>query len=155
MMYIPLICLIIATVLFIPVFGYRKGSRGLKIALLIIADILLVYSHYLTIQDDTAEILKNSNHLLNYMIFGTLNVLAVFKIFSQLSPDQELYDKWHKDPANWKAGIFYYNPEDKRMFPPKRIAGMGWTINFANPYSLLAYALMFLIVFALIKLLKF
>jgi uncharacterized membrane protein len=153
MVYIPLICLLIAMLLFIPVFGYRKGSRGLKIALLIVADILMVISHNTTSGETTGSDsgLNNSNYLLNYMIFTTLNVLAIYKIFSKISSNQELYDKWHKDPENWKAGIFYYNPEDKRMFPPKRIAGMGWTINFANPYSLLAYALMFLIVFAAIK----
>ncbi|TCN53922.1 DUF5808 domain-containing protein [Flavobacterium circumlabens] len=27
---------------------------------------------------------------------------------------------------------FYYNPKDKRLFPPKRIKQLGWTINFAN-----------------------
>lgn len=38
----------------------------------------------------------------------------------------------------WKWGIFYYNPDDKRLFPPKRIPWMGWTVNFANPLSILA-----------------
>jgi len=32
----------------------------------------------------------------------------------------------------WKLGIFYYNPEDKRTFIPKR-ASIGWTLNFARP----------------------
>ena len=51
-------------------------------------------------------------------------------------PDKQILDEWQKDPANWKFGIFYYNPKDKRIFPPKRI-GWGWTVNFANPYSIL------------------
>ena len=50
-------------------------------------------------------------------------------------PSKETIDAWHKDPANWKLGIFYFNREDKRIFPPKRIAMLGWTINFANPFS--------------------
>lgn len=37
-------------------------------------------------------------------------------------PSQETLEKWHKDPANWKWGSFYYNKEDNRLFPPKRIA---------------------------------
>lgn len=154
MMYVPLICLIVATLVFIPVFGYRKGSRSLRIALLALADILMVMSFYISLSetDGDESSLYSSEHLLKYLIFATLNVLAVYKIFSGISANQEMYDKWHKDPENWKAGIFYYNPEDKRMFPPKRIAGMGWTINFANPYSLLAYALLFLIVFAILQL---
>lgn len=43
------------------------------------------------------------------------------------------------DPNNWKWGIFYFNRNDKRIFPPKRSRMLGWTINFANPYSVLAF----------------
>lgn len=32
----------------------------------------------------------------------------------------------------WKWG-WYNNPNDPRLFVPKRIAGMGWTINIAKP----------------------
>ena len=53
-------------------------------------------------------------------------------------PSKETLDKWHKDPENWKLGIFYFNKEDKRIFPPKRKAQFGWTVNFANPLSVLA-----------------
>ncbi|MHC0442711.1 DUF5808 domain-containing protein [Flavobacterium sp. 3-210] len=52
-------------------------------------------------------------------------------------PTQEDYDNWHKDPSNWFLGCFYYNPKDKRLMPPKRIEWMGYTINFANPYSVM------------------
>lgn len=44
--------------------------------------------------------------------------------------------QWREDPNNWKWGLFYYNPEDKRVLPPKRIPWMGWTINFAYPKSI-------------------
>ncbi|MES2560358.1 MAG: DUF5808 domain-containing protein [Bacteroidota bacterium] len=40
-------------------------------------------------------------------------------------------------PTHYKWGIFYYNKNDKRIFPPKRNPNMGWTVNFANPYSIL------------------
>ena len=53
-------------------------------------------------------------------------------------PDQETLNSWHDDPSNWKLGIFYYNKKDKRIFPPKKIQGMGWTVNFANPLSILS-----------------
>ena len=39
--------------------------------------------------------------------------------------------------SHWKYGIFYYNKKDKRIFCPKRIPWMGWTVNFANPYSVI------------------
>jgi len=50
-------------------------------------------------------------------------------------PDQETLNAWHHDPANWILGVLYYNKPDKRILPPKRIPGMGWTVNFANPIS--------------------
>ncbi len=53
----------------------------------------------------------------------------------QDKPSQETLDRWHQDPNNWILGIFYFNREDPRIFPPKRIAYLGWTVNFANTYS--------------------
>lgn len=55
--------------------------------------------------------------------------------------NQEQYELWHKDPKNWKFGVFYYNPEDKRTFPPKRIKSMGHTINFADTKSVVGLVL--------------
>jgi uncharacterized membrane protein len=34
----------------------------------------------------------------------------------------------------WKAGLFYYNPNDAALFVEKR-EGYGYTFNFANPWS--------------------
>ena len=69
-------------------------------------------------------------------------------------PSQETKDKWHSDPSNWKLGIFYFNKEDKRIFPPKRISGMGWTINFANPKSILFFVGLVVAITCKIKLIK-
>lgn len=44
---------------------------------------------------------------------------------------------WNSDEF-WIWGIFYYNKDDKRLFPPKRNPWMGYTTNFANPKSVLA-----------------
>jgi uncharacterized membrane protein len=52
-------------------------------------------------------------------------------------PDKETSDRWSKDPNNWIWGLFYYNKKDDRIFPPKKIAWMGNTLNFANPKSVL------------------
>ena len=51
-------------------------------------------------------------------------------------PDQENQNEWKNDPDNWIWGMFYYNPKDNRLFPPKRIKEFGWTINFAHPNSI-------------------
>lgn len=66
-------------------------------------------------------------------------------------PDQETSDKWRDDPANWRAGIFYYNPKDKRIFPPKR-SNLGWTINFATPYSIVVAVVSIAVIYIIIKL---
>lgn len=47
-----------------------------------------------------------------------------------------------QDPRNYKLGVFYFNKEDKRIFPPKRIKAMGWTVNFANPISIATLVLL-------------
>lgn len=54
----------------------------------------------------------------------------------------------------WYLGFLYYNPDDKRIFPPKRIKGLGWTINFANPYSVGALVLILIAVFFITRLIK-
>jgi len=66
---------------------------------------------------------------------------------NQDDPSQETSDKWSQDPNNWVWGIFYYNKEDKRLLPPKKNPMMGFTINFANPKSVLFFigALLFFI----------
>ena len=65
-------------------------------------------------------------------------------------PSKELLEKWHQDPNNWKCGIFYYNIEDKRIFPPKRIAWQGWTINFANKRSIITFIVILTIILIII-----
>jgi uncharacterized membrane protein len=57
---------------------------------------------------------------------------------------------WNNNDEYWIWGIFYYNKEDKRLFPPKRNPWMGFTTNFANPKSVLALlAFMAFIVFVI------
>ena len=56
--------------------------------------------------------------------------------------DKEDLDASHADPKNWRWGVFYYNKKDKRIFPPKRMAAFGWTVNFANPGSVLPLAVL-------------
>ena len=56
---------------------------------------------------------------------------------------------YENDGANWIWGVFYYNKNDKRIFPPKRIPWMGWTVNFANWKSILALVVVIAIFFGL------
>jgi hypothetical protein len=45
------------------------------------------------------------------------------------------FDEFHTDPANWKLGILYFCPADRRIVVPKRLRGLGWTLNFARPMA--------------------
>ena len=65
---------------------------------------------------------------------------------NQEEPSQETKKKWQNDPNNWIWGIFYYNKEDKRLMPPKRIPIMGWTVNFADRNSVLLFIFMMILI---------
>lgn len=60
-------------------------------------------------------------------------------------PSTETKNNWHNNPSNWKFGIFYFNKEDKRIFPPKKIKQLGWTINFANRNSIFVIVILILL----------
>ena len=64
----------------------------------------------------------------------------------QEKPSQQTKSEWHNNPSNWKWGVFYYNKSDPRLFPPKKITWTGWTVNFANPRSVLALIGLILII---------
>lgn len=49
------------------------------------------------------------------------------------------------DDRHWKAGIFYYNPDDPAVFVRRRF-GIGWTVNNGNPRGWLALGSILLIV---------
>jgi uncharacterized membrane protein len=60
---------------------------------------------------------------------------------------QNNYDMWHRNPDNWRFGVFYVNRKDPRLFVPKKNPMMGMTLNFGNPLSyLLIFAIGLLIV---------
>ena len=44
-------------------------------------------------------------------------------------------------------GLFYFNREDPRVIVPKINRWMGWTLNFASPWS---YILLFVFIFLVI-----
>lgn len=70
------------------------------------------------------------------------------------NPSEEEKNNWHNDPNNWIWGMFYYNPKDKRIFPPKKIKELGWTINFANPNSVFLCIILVLVVMIVSRSLK-
>ena len=59
-------------------------------------------------------------------------------------------DNLGNNSGKWIWGIFYYNKEDDRIFPPKRIPWMGWTVNFANWESIAALVAMLIFFYFII-----
>ena len=52
-----------------------------------------------------------------------------------------------RDPLHWKLGLFYFNVKDKRVFVPKRVRFLGWTLNFAHTASYFIIAIIFAFIF--------
>ncbi len=54
------------------------------------------------------------------------------------------------NPQHWKLLVFYYNPENPKLFVPKR-TGLPLTINFAKPAAwMLSFGILALLLFAAI-----
>jgi uncharacterized membrane protein len=58
--------------------------------------------------------------------------------------EKEMRKPMTDNPHNWK-GPFYFNRKDYRLIVPKNNPSMGWTLNFASPYTYLALALVIII----------
>jgi uncharacterized membrane protein len=44
-----------------------------------------------------------------------------------------------RNPDHYVWGLFYYNKDDSRLFPPKPIPDMGFTLNFAQPKAVVGF----------------
>ena len=63
--------------------------------------------------------------------------------------------KWRTRIQNesdyWVWGIFYFNPDDSRIIVPKRIEWLGWTLNYAQPISvIITGGILFFIIISII-----
>ena len=52
----------------------------------------------------------------------------------KIKPEREILEAMTRNPGNWK-GVFYFNKRDPRIIVPKLNPAMGWTLNFASPYT--------------------
>jgi uncharacterized membrane protein len=68
-------------------------------------------------------------------------------------PDKAILDSMSRNPNNWK-GIFYYNPKDPRLIVRKINPSLGWSLNFASPYSSITLISIILITIAAIIFIK-
>lgn len=61
--------------------------------------------------------------------------------------EQDELDRMRNNSDNYKWGLFYYNQRDPRFLVPRK-TGIGFSPNFANPYSYLI--IIAIIVFAIL-----
>ena len=83
----------------------------------------------------------------NYFLLGII-LLAGVIIVLELMHIIIIKNKSRRIKVNsdyWKWGIFYFNPDDPRIIVPKRLEWLGWTLNFAQPISLIIIGGVFLI----------
>ncbi len=52
------------------------------------------------------------------------------------TPPSTNLSRFSNDPRNWHLYFIYFCREDPRILVPKRISGLGWTLNFARPLAL-------------------
>jgi hypothetical protein len=52
------------------------------------------------------------------------------------------------NPKNWKGYFFYFCKEDPRIIVPKRLRGLGWTLNFARPLAIPVFGAICLFLYA-------
>ena len=137
------IALCASTILLISVTTRKKRSKRNKIVRVVVANLIIAITLLLLYPYHILGV-NLSYFLWTFPVLLTLllDAIALNRIFSGDRPDQEILNAWHDDPANWRLGLFYYNPDDHRIMPPKRIEGFGWTINFANVYSILVFIIM-------------
>ncbi len=53
--------------------------------------------------------------------------------------------------GNWRGYFIYFNREDNRIFVPKRF-GIGWTLNFASPFTYLVLAVLIVLILLITQL---
>lgn len=61
------------------------------------------------------------------------------------------FDRHYFDSKNWKLGFIYFCRADQRIFVPKRIRGLGWTLNFARPLAVPVLGFLLAVVYGVLE----
>jgi uncharacterized membrane protein len=89
----------------------------------------------------------------SYLIIAIILLAVVFAVleFLHIIVVKRGRTRMETEPNDWKWGVFYFNPNDRRIFVPKRIEWLGWTLNFAQPVSIIIIGgIFFLIIFSVV-----
>lgn len=76
-----------------------------------------------------------------YILLGVLLIIVGFVLYGAFATlrwqRENRGETIRAESEHFHWYLFYYNKNDKRIFVPKRTGG-GFTINFANPLSVIA-----------------
>jgi len=89
----------------------------------------------------------------SYLIIAIILLAVVFAVleFLQIIVIKRGRTRIETEPNDWKWGVVYFNPNDPRIFVPKRIEWLGWTLNFAQPVSVIIIGgIFFLIILSVV-----
>jgi uncharacterized membrane protein len=75
----------------------------------------------------------------NYFLRGIILLAVLFAVleFMHIIMVKKGRTKIESEPSYWKWGVLYFNPNDPRIIVPKRVEWLGWTLNFAQPVSII------------------
>ncbi|MGG0718012.1 DUF5808 domain-containing protein [Robertmurraya massiliosenegalensis] len=118
----------------------RKYSSWLLFFVSVLLAMLLSFFQLQTIHPDIASSTVMFLIPLSFLILvlvGTI-VFAVKVGLSDKKTSPQVKEKIMdaNEDSYWKVGLFYFNKNDPSIFVEKRF-GVGWTINFANPFGYL------------------
>lgn len=74
-----------------------------------------------------------------YLLIGIILLAVLFAVleFMHIILIKGRRTEGGNEPNHWKWGVLYFNPDDSRIIVPKRIEWLGWTLNFAQPNSII------------------
>lgn len=84
-----------------------------------------------------------------YIVAGCAIVISAI-VFYKTVITKEWRDQVPNESEHWHGWVFYFNRDDKRLFLPKR-SGLGWTLNFGQPLSIVISILFLIAIVALIR----
>lgn len=117
---------------------YRRVNAGLVLALgWLVAIIMTTTAVWLPFRESVALPVG----FVLAVVIGVLTIITVIIVYavrasrarSRFAAAGGMMGDGTPDEC-WKAGVFYYNPDDNRLWVEKR-SGMGWTLNMAHNAS--------------------
>ncbi len=116
----------------------RKYSSWLMFIVLLGVTMLLSYFQLMTIHPEigagAVKLVIPFGFLLLVLIGTLIFAVKVGRSDKDMKTNVQAQIMDLDEDRYWKGGMFYFNKNDPSIFVEKRF-GVGWTINFANPFG--------------------